>query len=105
MSNLSAKDRATKGGPEMTDPDLELANDLLRGAREIAPFLSMTPRSLYYHVEHGRIPVFRFKSQIWARKSTLRKWIEDEEKRNNKNTRRDDPDDVDHDDSDRNDDR
>lgn len=75
--------------------DREFSDDLLRGAAEIGKFLSMNRRTVFYYVEHGRLPVFRFKSQIWARKSTLRKWIEEQEKRNSKGDRQNLPDDVD----------
>jgi hypothetical protein len=68
-----------------TNDDDEFPKDLLRGAAAIAEFLSLQRRSVFYYVEKGRLPVFRFKSQIWARKSTLRKWIEEQEKRHSKN--------------------
>jgi Helix-turn-helix domain len=61
--------------------EVELSKDLLRGAVEIAKFLGIKPRSVFYYVERGRLPVFRFKSQILARKSKLQKWIEQEENR------------------------
>jgi hypothetical protein len=82
----------------------DFPEDFLQGARKIGDYLGMNQRSVFYYVKHGRLPVFRFKSQIWARKSTLRKWIEDQEKQNGKNNGRENPDDGDHGDGDQDDD-
>jgi hypothetical protein len=59
-----------------------LADDLLRGANEIAKFLfgpSGSRRKVYYLAQHTRLPVFRLGSLLCARKSILMKYIEDQE--------------------------
>jgi len=48
-----------------------LADDILHGADEIAQFLGITRRSVYYHAELNQLPVFRLGNQLKARKSTL----------------------------------
>lgn len=60
----------------MTTP---LASDILRGADAIAEFLGSERRKVYHLVETSRLPVFRIGSIICARKSTLIKWIEEQE--------------------------
>ena len=52
--------------------DDSLATDLLHGAREIAEFLGVTPRKVFYYVERGQIPVTKLGSLIVASKSALR---------------------------------
>ena len=61
----------------------ELANDLLRGAAEIAEFIygeRELRRKVYYLVEYARAPVFRLGATLCARKSVLLKWISDQER-------------------------
>jgi hypothetical protein len=61
-----------------------LANDLLRGADQIAEFLFGNPserRKVYHLAEKSRLPVFRLGSVLCARKSTLTTWIEEQERR------------------------
>ena len=68
----------------MSNPDLELANDLLRGADEIAMFLfgdSAKRRKVYHLAATSNLPVFKLGSKICARKSVLLKWIKDQEER------------------------
>ena len=63
---------------------IDLASDILRGADEIAEFLSgdRSQRRMVYHlVETSRLPVFRIGSRICARRSVLLKWIADQEQR------------------------
>jgi hypothetical protein len=63
---------------------LELADDLLVGAAAIAIFLfgdAKYRRRVFYLAEKKRLPIFRLHSQLCARKSTLIKWIEDQENR------------------------
>ena len=58
--------------------------DLLEGAGAIAQFLFgdlRRRRSVYHLVETSRIPVFRLGTQLCARRSTLTRWIADQEKR------------------------
>jgi hypothetical protein len=68
--------------------DDEVSKDLLRGAAAIAKFLfgnSKHRRKVFYLAEKGRLPIFRFKSQLWARRSTLLRWINEQESRHNGN--------------------
>jgi hypothetical protein len=63
----------------------ELADDLLRGADEIAIFIfgggRGNRRTVYYLVERCRLPVFRLGSVLCARKSVLLRWISGQENR------------------------
>ena len=61
----------------------ELADDLLRGAEEIAKFIfgaeRGSRRKVYYLAECCRLPVFRLGSVLCARKSVLVSWISGQE--------------------------
>jgi len=75
----------------MNEPDAELAQDLLRGADEIAEFLfgsgRQYRRKVYHLVATSTLPVFKLGSMICARKSVLFRWIEAQEGRHaNDNT-------------------
>jgi len=62
----------------------ELADDLLRGAEEIATFIfgeRGSRRKVYYLAECTRLPIFRLGSVLCARKSTLMGWISGQENR------------------------
>ncbi len=62
--------------------DSEIANDLLRGADEIAMYLfgdRRLRRKVYHLAQTSNLPVFRLGSMICARKSVLLKWIEEQE--------------------------
>jgi hypothetical protein len=62
----------------------ELADDMLRGADEIAAFIygdRGLRRKVYYLVECSRLPVFRLGSVLCARKTVLLSWIEGQESR------------------------
>lgn len=62
----------------------ELADDLLRGAEEIAEFIFGTKKSkrkIYYLAECTRLPVFRLGSVLCARRSTLLAYIAGQEMR------------------------
>jgi hypothetical protein len=62
----------------------ELADDLLRGADEIAKFIfgeRGSRRKVYYLAECTRLPVFRLGSVLCARKSVVMAWIETQEGR------------------------
>lgn len=65
--------------------DDDFSGDLLRGARAIAVFLfgdEKYRRRVFYLVENGRLPVFSMgTSGICARRSTLLKYIEEQERR------------------------
>jgi hypothetical protein len=68
----------------MTEHDAEFAQDLLRGAEEIAQFLygeRELRRKVYHLVATSNLPVFKLGSMICARKSVLVKWIKDQEER------------------------
>ncbi|PSH68546.1 DNA-binding protein [Phyllobacterium brassicacearum] len=54
--------------------------DLLMGNKNIARFLGLTPRQVSWHDEQGNLPTFRMGRTVCARKSTLMRWIEDQEK-------------------------
>jgi hypothetical protein len=54
--------------------------DLLTGAEAIATFMGVKPRRIYHLAETQRLPVFRIGSTLCARRSTLRRWIEDMER-------------------------
>jgi hypothetical protein len=61
-----------------------LADDLLRGADEIAKFIfgeRGNRRQVYYLAECSRLPVFRLGSVLCARRSVLLNWIAGQEKR------------------------
>ena len=65
-------------------PGENLADDLLRGADQIAEFLfgdRGERRKVYHLAEKSRLPVFRFGTVLCARKSILMTWIEDQERR------------------------
>lgn len=59
-----------------------LADDLLDGAEEIAIFLwgdAKYKRRVYHLCDKGELPVFRLGSGINARRSVLRKFVEQKE--------------------------
>jgi hypothetical protein len=61
-----------------------LADDILRGADEIAEFIfgdKASRRKVYYLCECTRLPVFRLGSVLCARKSVLLRWISGQESR------------------------
>ena len=60
--------------------DNSLAADILKGADEIADFLGMDRRAIYFAVSKGRLPTFRIGSGVFARKSTLIAWISERER-------------------------
>ena len=65
----------------MTDTDT-LADDLLRGAEQIAEFLygSASARRRVYHLTStASLPTFKLGSILCIRKSTLLRWIADQE--------------------------
>jgi hypothetical protein len=75
MTNLQ-----TRALPATAEPCL--ADDLLRGAEEIAQFIFGDPRQrrkVYHAAAMSRLPTFRLGAMLCARKSTLMKWIEEQE--------------------------
>jgi hypothetical protein len=66
------------------DTPNELADDILRGADQIAEFIfgeRGNRRKVYYLAECSRLPVFRLGSVLCARKSVLLRWISGQESR------------------------
>jgi hypothetical protein len=62
----------------------ELADDLLRGADEIAEFIfgeRGSRRKIYYLAETSHLPVFRLGAVLCARRSVLLRWISGQESR------------------------
>jgi hypothetical protein len=75
----------------MTDQDPDFANDMLRGADEIAEFLfgdREQRRKVYHLVATSNLPCFKLGSMICARKSVLLKWIANQEMRHTLDKRR-----------------
>jgi hypothetical protein len=65
-----------------TSPDL--ADDILRGADEIAEFLfgdKTSRRKVYYLAECTKLPIFRLGAVLCARRSVLLNWISGQESR------------------------
>lgn len=61
-----------------------LADDILRGAEEIAEFIFGAReyrRKIYYLAECTRLPVFRLGAVLCMRKSVLLDWIAEQERR------------------------
>lgn len=64
--------------------DPKLADDLLRGAEEIAEFMfgSAAERRRVYHLaQTSRLPVFRLGAMLCVRRSVLMAWIAEQEAR------------------------
>lgn len=53
--------------------------DILTGHKAIARFLGLTPRQIAWHDEQGNIPTFKIGRTVCARKSTLLRWIDEQE--------------------------
>ncbi len=60
--------------------EIELADDLLEGADEIAAFMGWNRRRVFYAAERKLIPIFRIGNRLSARKSKLLQHVEDLEK-------------------------
>ena len=56
-----------------------IAGDLLQGADEVAGFTGIDRRAVYHLAQTRKLPVFRMGTVICARKSTLMRWIEEQE--------------------------
>ena len=75
-------DRAGTRLPETTED--YPGDDILEGAQQIADFLRIKPRKVYAATSElpngrSRIPVYRIGRTLYARKSTLREWIRQQE--------------------------
>jgi len=71
-------------GQSQSNTDTPFADDLLRGAAEIAVWLygdSKFRRRVYHLVEKTNFPHFKIGSQIHAQKSVLRAHFNDQSKR------------------------
>ena len=65
-------------------PDVEFSKDLLHGAAEIAEFLfgdRKHRRKVFYLAERSKLPIFRLRSKLFARRSTLLAYISAQENR------------------------
>ena len=61
--------------------DDDLADDVLNGMSAICRYLNIKERQGYDLAEKGRLPLFKLGGRKWqARKSTLRRHIEDLER-------------------------
>lgn len=79
----TSQDEPTKDD-KTNDAPKPLADDILRGADEIAKFLfgeRGSRRKVYYLAERTRIPVWRLGSTLCARRSVLLNWIARQENR------------------------
>jgi hypothetical protein len=68
----------------MSETDLELANDLLRGADEIAEFIFGSRhfrRKVYHLAATSNLPVFKLGSKICARRNVILQWVKNQEDR------------------------
>jgi hypothetical protein len=68
----------------LNDTKQPLADDILRGADEIAKFIfgeRGSRRKVYYLAECTRLPVFRLGSVLCARRTVLMNWIAGQENR------------------------
>ncbi|HEY0832504.1 MAG TPA: Bro-N domain-containing protein [Azospirillum sp.] len=63
--------------PPAIAPVPTLADDMLEGAEGIAAFMGLSPRQIYH--QQKRLPLFRVGAIICARKSTLLRWIAEQE--------------------------
>lgn len=64
--------------------EMEFSKDLLHGAAAIAEFLfgdRKYRRKVFYLAERSKLPIFRLRSQLCARKSSLLKFVEEQETR------------------------
>lgn len=61
---------------------IELADDVIWGAKNIARFLGITPRQIYHMAEQQYLPIFRVGSTLACRRSTLMAYIRDREEQN-----------------------
>jgi hypothetical protein len=54
----------------------KLADDLMVGAKQIADWLGVSERKVFYWGETKRIPIFKVGSQLAGRKSTIARHLE-----------------------------
>ncbi len=58
----------------------EMSRDLMVGATTIANYLGVRKRQVYHAAEHGYLPLFRMGSLICGRRTTLARWVEEQER-------------------------
>jgi hypothetical protein len=61
----------------------EFSEDLLRGAKAIAQFYyghERYARRIFHLAEGGKFPIFREGTLICARRSTIREWVQEQER-------------------------
>ena len=71
-----------KNGPSPVPAEPCLADDLLRGADEIAEFMfndRRLARRVYHIAATSKFPTFKLGAVLCARKSKLMHWIEEQE--------------------------
>lgn len=76
-------DQVTRPGARKDEACQDICQDILRGADQVALFLfgDRAMRKKVYHLaEKSNLPIFRLGSVICARKTTLTRWIEDQER-------------------------
>jgi len=56
-----------------------IVGDLLVGAPAIAKFLGVSPRQVYRLTYDGLVPHFKLGGSVAARRSSLAKWLADQE--------------------------
>lgn len=64
------------------DSSSSLSGDLLEGAEAIAVYLfgdAKAKRKVYHLDDRGELPTFRLGAKIFARKSTIVRWIAEQE--------------------------
>ena len=72
------------GTPEGAEPDLTPGEDVLEGAEAIAAFLwgpRARPKKVYRAAEQHQLPVYYIGNRIHARRSTLMRFIREQEAR------------------------
>jgi hypothetical protein len=58
-------------------------DDFLRGARAIGEYLKIPQRAVFHLIHTGKFPYFRMgTARLWARKSDLNKFIDEQVKKN-----------------------
>lgn len=63
----------------MTTVETAEKGDLLSGLKAIAIYLGITPRQAKYLIERGRLPFWREGNIIFARRSSLIRWMTERE--------------------------
>ncbi|MCW6513106.1 hypothetical protein [Lichenifustis flavocetrariae] len=58
---------------------LMLQDDVVAGAKRIAPIVGMTERQTYHHAQAGRLPVWKVGQTLFARRSVLLAWLRERE--------------------------